>query len=494
MKISNGFKYEINGWKYISIKGGPYERGLAHGKLLKKEIVKCINTMKWNLYNDYGFDANFFVLISNYIFKDVIKDRFPEFYKELLGIANGSSVNIDILILWNNYASLPYSMNYVKSNMHKIPHLQEKYGYVLDKLDKFGTTLEGGSKDMCSAFMAVGDYTHDGKICCAHNSFDDFITGQYFNVVIDIKPTKGNRILYQSAPGYISSQTDFFVTSNGFIGTETTFGGFNNYTHGSPVLCRIRNCMQYANSFDDYINFLKKDNSGDYANAWLIGNTNTNEIMRLELGLEFVNVEKKKNGYFIGFNAPYDPRIRNLECVNSGFDDIRRHQGARKVRLEQLMEKNKGKINVNIAKEIIADHYDVYLEKENKCSRTICSHYDLDAREYMSQADRPLPYAPRGAVDGCVVDTTLCKNMSFFGRWGSSCGTPFIVKDFIKKNMQWKRYESYLHDRYTQPWTLFNIGNKMKKYTKTKIPKKKTNKSVKPLIRKTIKKRNGLKK
>ena len=27
MKVSNGFKYEINGWKYISIKGHPYERG-----------------------------------------------------------------------------------------------------------------------------------------------------------------------------------------------------------------------------------------------------------------------------------------------------------------------------------------------------------------------------------------------------------------------------------------------------------------------------------
>ena len=66
--------------------------------------------------------------------------------------------------------------------------------------------------------------------------------------------------------------------------------------------------------------------------------------MRVELGLEYVNVERKKNGYFIGFNAPYDARIRNLECVNSGFDDIRRHQGARKVRLEELMEQHKGKI------------------------------------------------------------------------------------------------------------------------------------------------------
>jgi hypothetical protein len=218
--------------------------------------------------------------------------------------------------------------------------------------------------------------------------------------------------------------------------------------------------MQYANTLDDYVSMLKKENSGDYANSWLIGDTKHNEIMRIELGLEYVNVERKKNGYFIGFNAPYDARIRNLECVNSGFDDIRRHQGARKVRLEELMEKNKGKINIQIAQTIIADHYDVYLKKINLCSRTVCSHYELDDRAFMSQSDRPLPYQPRGAVDGCVADTESCKKMGFYGRWGSSCGTPFVVKDFIEKNMQWKRYAPYLVDRPSQPWTYFIASDK----------------------------------
>jgi len=72
--------------------------------------------------------------------------------------------------------------------------------------------------------------------------------------------------------------------------------------------------------------------------------------MRIELGLSYVNVEKKKNGYFIGFNAPYDPRIRNLECVNTGFYDIRRHQGARRVRLEQFMKKHKRRIRYQYRK------------------------------------------------------------------------------------------------------------------------------------------------
>jgi L-ribulose-5-phosphate 4-epimerase len=166
--------------------------------------------------------------------------------------------------------------------------------------------------------------------------------------------------------------------------------------------------MQYGKTLDDYVKILLEGNSGDYANSWLFGDTNTNEIMRIELGLKYSNIERTKNGFFIGFNAPYDPKIRNLECGNSGMYDIRRHQGARLVRLNDLMDKHKGKINIAVAKEIIADHYDVYLKKEdNPCARCVCSHYELDAREYMSDPSRPKPFQPRGALDGNVIDSKL---------------------------------------------------------------------------------------
>jgi hypothetical protein len=256
----------------------------------------------------------------------------------------------------------------------------------------------------------------------------------------------------------IWSGTDFFVTANGIIGTETTIGGFMPYEKKAPIGYRIREAMQYGKTLDDYVERLLKDNSGDYANSWLFGDINTNEILRIELGLKYHNVERTKNGYFIGFNAPYDPQIRNLECNNSGFYDIRRHQGARYVRLTELMDEHKGKLNVEVAKKIIADHYDVYLHKEdNPCSRTVCSHYDLDAREYMSQADRPKPFSPHGAVDGSVVDSALAKEMKFDMRYGNSCGIPFIAKEYFKKHIQWRNFEPYIFDRPTQPWHVFGI-------------------------------------
>jgi len=215
--------------------------------------------------------------------------------------------------------------------------------------------------------------------------------------------------------------------------------------------------MQYAKTLDECTTYLTTNNSGDYANSWLIGDTKTNTIMRIELGLQYVNVEKKTNGYFIGYNAAEDPKIRNLECVNSGYEDIRRHQGARRVRLTQFMEEYKGQLDLAKAQEILADHYDVYLNKINPSSRTCCGHYELDDRAFMSQADRPKPYQLRGVVDGIVCDTTLAKKMTVLARWGTSCGTPFEKTPFFQQHLQWMEQEPYVKDRPYHPWLEFSL-------------------------------------
>jgi len=251
---------------------------------------------------------------------------------------------------------------------------------------------------------------------------------------------------------------DFYETrsgdTTGLMITETTIGGFNAYDEsGAPEFARIRYAAQYANSLDDFVEKFWKNNNGGYANTWLVGDISTNEIMRFEAGLKFYKIDKTTDGYFAGFNAPLDPRIRNLECSNSGFADIRRHQGARQVRIPQLMEEYKGRINNEIAKKILADHYDVYLNKENPCSRTICSHYELYDRAFMSQSGRPVPYQPRGAVDGVTADSKNEIELSLWCRWGSSCGMDFNADSFLKKNPQFDYLKPYLKDRPSQPWT-----------------------------------------
>jgi hypothetical protein len=335
--------------------------------------------------------------------------------------------------------------------------------------------LGRNSGDKCSAFMAVGaNHTKDGQIVCAHITFDDFMSGQFDNIILNLQTsspgtqnTTSADILMQTFPGGIFSSTDFFMTTHGFIGTETTIGGFDSFELKAPICFRARKAMQYGKTLEDYETFLCENNSGDYANTWYIGkvkktetDTTEEQIMCLELGRKFVKKEIKNDGYFIGFNACYDPRIRNIECSNDGFYDSRRHQGARRIRLEEIMrqcKEGKIKIDEDMAIKIMSDHKDVYLDKEsNPCSRTICAHYDDDKREYMSDPSRPKPNQPRGAVDAKVGSSKLFRNNRFLAIWGRACGAPFNAKEFCGKHIQWADQEKYLEDRPTMSWVECN--------------------------------------
>jgi len=479
MKIKNGYSYKKNGWLYISVKGRPKERGFAYGYYCANDFKEIQKMLNYYIFESYGHTWKYLTKKINEDFKTITKVQYSELYEEMEGIAQGCiaggcQTTIDEIIAWNFYCSIPYWFSFISDS-----HIGKEGGGKSDTPQSYiHIAQKNHANDKCSAFMAVGDWTKDGKIIVAHNSFTDYIDGQYSNVILDITPTNGYRIMMQTSPCWIWSGTDFFITSAGIIGTETTIGGFQPYEKKLPIGYRIRMAMQYASTIDGYVSFLVNGNSGDYANSWMIADTKTNEIARLELGLKYHSVDRTKNGYLIGFNAPYDPRIRIVEVNNSGFYDIRRHQGARRVRLVQLMEKYKGILTIETAKKILADHYDVYLKKNNNPgSRTVCSHYDLDAREYMSQADRPVPYAPHGAVDGIVCDSNLANNMSFVGRFGNSCGTPFKKDKYCKENIQFSNICYFLKDRPSQPWTKFQVHNFNKKvfdkYLNTTIKNKK---------------------
>tara|TARA_Y100000748_G_scaffold303942_1_gene310945 strand:+ start:1750 stop:3207 length:1458 start_codon:yes stop_codon:yes gene_type:complete len=473
-KVSNGSRFEDNGWIRVSVSGTPKQRGFANGALTAKEIAEVHRMLRWFIPNSYGVDYDTIVDIVVTLLAPQIENNFPEYYEEMTAIAagansRGADVTLQDILFWNCYYSVSYMMDHIGELIREDDSLQAKYGKLVESGLGAGAA-EGGGSDRCTAFIAVGDYTRDGKIVCAHNTFDNFIDSQYCNVMLSINPSQGNAFIMQTAPGCIASGTDYYVNSRGMICTETTIGGFSKYRMGDPICCRIRQAIQYGKTLDDYVDILKKNNSGDYANSWLLGDIKTNTIMRIELGLDHVSVEKKKNGYFIGFNAPYDDGLRCLECVNTGFYDIRRHQGARRVRLTQLMEKHKGNIDVKIGEDILADHYDVYLNKINMCSRTCCSHYNLDDRAFMSQADRPLPYQPRGAMDGIVTDTNLAKKMGVVARWGSSCGTPFVAAEFCDRNLQWADQKPYLLDRPSQAWTVFTAGKTVSGSRRRKDP------------------------
>lgn len=435
----DGYRFERDGWIYLHIEGEPYERGVQHGNLLAQELDEILRSVRYVVPWSTGKSWEYFV--------EAAGDMFPrhldaEYLAEIQGIADGAkAAGVDItweeVLAWNGYEELT------------------GYWWPNEEEGKYSDN----DQEHCSAFIATGSVTKDGGIVMAHTNWNVFEMGQFSNVILDIQPASGHRMFMQACPGFIDSGTDFAVTDAGIIVTETTIGGYSLFDpDGAPEFLRVRKGMQYSDTLDQFVGYMLKDNNGGYANSWLLGDLNTGEIMRFELGLEYHSVDRTSDGYFIGFNAPADLQIRNLETSDSGYFDIRTPMGARRVRLTQLMEEYHGRIDVELAEEILADHYDVYLQKEDHpCSRTVDGHYELDAFEYWPAR---LPYRPQGAVDGKVVDSTLAQELSFWARWGNPSGMPFDAGAFLEEHIQWRDLDGYLKDRPAQPWALFTAGEK----------------------------------
>jgi hypothetical protein len=441
-KYHKGFRYDKNGWIYLHIEGEPYERGFQYGYLIAEEYKKAYQCYTEMTLHSLGITMDFVVKEAVKMQKSKIPD---EFLEEMKGIAAGISArghltSLDEIIGWNAYTDIENWWPTVKSNFAS-----------------YSSQLEN-KKDKSSAFIATGSFTKDKNIVMSHSTFDNFWNSQWFNVILDIKPENGHKILMQTQPAFISSMSDFFIMDSGLIGLETSLVGFNGFNDkGKPSYVCTRMAMQYANNIDEFVQIITKDNNGGKPASWLIGDTKTGEIAKYELGIKFQNLQRKKDGYFIGANIAEDPQIRNLECASQGYNDIRRHTCARRVRIPQLIEKYKGKINVKIAKKIMADHYDVYHKKNQSASNTVCSHYDEDPRYSMSadSATHPDPFTPAGALDCKITTSYMAKNMEFVGRFGRACGKPFKADKFFKEHPQWIWQKGYLKDRPKQPWCEF---------------------------------------
>lgn len=106
IKIKNGLRYDMNGWVYVSIKGGPKERGYAYGKLVAKDMKEVRRILDFVIYSDFGVKWEFFIEAAKKYFSPKIQELFPEFYEEMLGFAEGASMDVNEVVAWNNYFTL----------------------------------------------------------------------------------------------------------------------------------------------------------------------------------------------------------------------------------------------------------------------------------------------------------------------------------------------------------------------------------------------------
>jgi len=332
-----------------------------------------------------------------------------------------------------------------------------EWGYYVKEYDRTHgiKTASVGVPEHCSAFVATGTYTKDGKVVIAHNNWSTYLEGERWTVIFDIVPAKGKRMLMDGLPGVIHSADDFVTNSAGMVITETTIGHFSGFdTAGIPEFVRARKAAQYSSSIDDFTRIMKEGNNGGYANTWLLADTRKNEIGRLELGLKNVTLERKSDGYFVGSNFPINEKLIREE---TDFDpqDLSQSATARHVRWEQLMAENKGKIDVAAAERFLADHYDTFEQKEQADERTLDGHIDLSPRG--SQPWQPA-FGTAGAVQNKVADAKQTANMIFMAAAVHACGMDFKAAEHMKAHPELAWQKDLQRDMRAYTWTSFSVA------------------------------------
>ncbi len=440
--LAKAHRHEKAGWIYLHIEGEPRERGFQHGYLLAKEIAEALRIRRSVWYHNTAMEWT-------ELLKETARFVTPfvdaENREELLGIADGLAAagvtaSLEDLVAYNAFMELEWY-----------------WFYEVLKKASGGATSVTPPKQSCSAFIATGSMTRGGGVVLGHNTMNGYVE-VHTNVIIDLVPAQGHRLLMQAAPGWIHSGTDFFITDAGLVGAETTIGAFIGFSEwGTPEFSRMRRATQDAATIDQWCEIMKQGNNGGYANAWLLGDVNTGEIARLELGLANIGFERTRDGFFIGSNVAENLKILRRETTMNDAD-IRDSCIARRVRWKQLMREHRGQIDVAAAKAFEADHFDSYTKSERPGGRTLCGHHETDTD--WAPGPWAVPNNPSGTIDAKVVDTTMAKRMSFAARWGSACGRRLDARQFLAEHPQFDWMDGLLQDLPSEPWVEFTAGEK----------------------------------
>ena len=86
-----------------------------------------------------------------------------------------------------------------------------------------------------------------------HTTWWPLTLAEQTNVMIDIKPITGHRILMQSYPGGIESGTDWYQNDAGVVLTETTINQSPFNINGTPIAYRARKAIQYGENIDKVV-------------------------------------------------------------------------------------------------------------------------------------------------------------------------------------------------------------------------------------------------
>ena len=352
-----GFRYDDQGWIFVHIEGEPYERGYQYGSLMPDEIVEYIRKLGvvrhredpeagWHTIR-FEADALF------------LRKYDEEYLTEMKGIADGAAdaggeawerpIDLRDIVALNSVVDI----GQLHRALEVTPNSLTGQAFIAPD-EELDVEVE---QHKCSAFVATGPATRDGDIVFGQIFMWSGYTGMHWNVITDVVPSDGYRLVYHTFPGGIHSGADFYLNEAGIAFGETTVMQTPYEANSTPQSNRARKAAQYAASIDDVDRILWEKNNGMYTNDWPIADFKTGEVAILLLGTHTKKIWRTSEdmnpfgtaGFLWANNNNRDPEVRK-EYVAQPDDrpfDLMFSPWNRDLAFNEFYRENKGKIDAN---------------------------------------------------------------------------------------------------------------------------------------------------
>src|SRR5438105_2453480 len=152
-RLQGGFRNPVKeGWIFVHLQGSPSAVGFQHGYLLAPEIEDSKRAIE--LSTIHGVNHNWTELRA--VAQKYFWPRVPDEYRqELQAIADGLRAHgskLDTMDLVTMNGFMEFSYYYDEARRHQTKNVASNVG------------------EHCSAFVATGSYTKDGRIVIGHNN------------------------------------------------------------------------------------------------------------------------------------------------------------------------------------------------------------------------------------------------------------------------------------------------------------------------------------
>ncbi|MFH1539837.1 MAG: C45 family peptidase [bacterium] len=318
---------EKNGFHVVTLEGSPYDMGLQQGKLFRDEIQEVYKIyLEELLYKDWiksiallKGDSKTHKNPSKAMLKFAkgVESYIPEEYKEeMKGIAEGAGLEYEQVL---------------NMSVH---------------VDYLATIF-------CSTFVASGDATADGKLIEGRNL--DWAKGKLkemdrHSTIAVFKPDRGHHFVSIIYPGIVGV---FTAVNDKKLTAEVNFSmSKENAETGMPILIIMRHLVQNAGTLDEAEQLLR--NTGRIAGYNItVADGKTNDARLIEIASYGVGALGLTNNSLVSTN-----HFITEQLTGGNFDysyTSSKPSPERFARLKELIEKNFGKIDPEIAISMMQD-------------------------------------------------------------------------------------------------------------------------------------------